>query len=288
MQIAIPAPAVRDQLGKILASEPFARSRRIQRFLKFIVEETLAGRADGLGEYTIGVAVFDRGPDFEPGLDPIVRNDARRLRLKLLEYYRQLEPWPADQLLIDMPKGGYVPVFRMLETRDDAAALRPKRLAVLPFEVLSTARETMNVGRAVCMSLTSNLTSLEDLEVISQSYLPELPLQESASRLGLSHVIQGSVLHSRERFRIIVNLVQVADGAQLWAREFDFESHEMVTFQSEITRTVLAEVTARVGITPHTVRCTRDGSVIPLLHFFSVGDLESAVSARCLDLDPQN
>src|SRR5688572_18045004 len=158
MEIEIAEPAVRDQLGKILASEPFARSRRIQRFLKFIVEETLAGRADGLGEYTIGIAVFDRGPDFEPGLDPIVRNDARRLRLKLLEYYRQLEPRPADQLLIDMPKGGYIPVFRMVETRDEAAAVLPRRLAVLPFEVLSTAPETVNVGRAVCMSLTSNLT----------------------------------------------------------------------------------------------------------------------------------
>jgi TolB-like protein len=248
MQIGIPAQIVRDQLGKILSSEPFARSLRIQRFLKFIVEETLAGRSDGLGEYTIGVAVFDRGPDFEPGLDPIVRNDARRLRLKLLEYYRQLETRPADQLLIDMPKGGYVPVFRTPESRDKAAAALPRRLAVLPFEVLSTALETVYVGRAVCMSLTSNLTNLEALEVISPSYLPELSLQELASKLGLSHLLHGSVLHSGERFRVIVNFVRVADGAQLWAREFDFESHEMATFQSEITRTVLAEVTTRVGL----------------------------------------
>ena len=88
MDIRITPHAVRAQLGSILGSEAFVRSRRMQRFLEFIVEETLAGRADNWGEYGIGAAVFDRGPDFVPALDPIVRNDARRLRLKLLEYYQ--------------------------------------------------------------------------------------------------------------------------------------------------------------------------------------------------------
>src|SRR5690348_4353086 len=87
--VKIAPHAVREQLAAILTSENFVRSRRMQRFLEFIVEETLAGRADQLAEYSIGLAVFDRGTDFEPALDPIVRNDARRLRLKLLEYYRQ-------------------------------------------------------------------------------------------------------------------------------------------------------------------------------------------------------
>jgi hypothetical protein len=96
--VAVTPQAVRAQLENILASETFVRSRRMQRFLRFIVEETLAGRADQLGEYAVGIAVFDRGPDFEPGLDPIVRNDARRLRLKLLEYYRQAHPRPVDQV----------------------------------------------------------------------------------------------------------------------------------------------------------------------------------------------
>src|SRR5689334_20705414 len=80
--------AVEAQVAHILASEGFSRCRRMQRFLQFVVEETLAGRGSTLGEYSIGVSVFDRGEDFEPALDPIVRNDARRLRSKLAEYYR--------------------------------------------------------------------------------------------------------------------------------------------------------------------------------------------------------
>src|ERR1044072_3677960 len=87
--VNIKPDAVRKQLAGILASEPFARCRRMQRFLEFVVEETLADRANQLGEYSIGISVFDRGTDFDPAVDPIVRNDARRLRLKLVEYYRQ-------------------------------------------------------------------------------------------------------------------------------------------------------------------------------------------------------
>lgn len=100
---------IRTQMEAILESEGFARSRRMQRFLRFVVEETLAGKADQLGEYSVGLAVFDRGVDFEPALDPIVRNEARRLRVKLLEYYSRSG---AGTVLIEMPKGGYVPTFR--------------------------------------------------------------------------------------------------------------------------------------------------------------------------------
>ena len=68
----------------------------------------------------------------------------------------------------------------------------------------------------------------------------EQPIRETASELRLSHVIQGSVLKSSSnRFRVIVNLVHVADGTQLWAREYDFATSEVLDFQSGITTDVL-------------------------------------------------
>jgi len=126
--VRIAPDTVREQLATILNSESFVRPRRMQRFLEFIVDETLAGRADQIGEYSIGLTVFDRGTDFEPALDPIVRNDARRLRLKLSEYYG-LSHSTADQVVIEIPKGGYVPVFTPVRSS------KSRRLAVLPFEV---------------------------------------------------------------------------------------------------------------------------------------------------------
>lgn len=249
--VEIPAWAIRAQVSRILASAAFVRSCRMQRFLAFIVEETLAGRSDQLGEYTIGIAVFDRGEDFEPAVDPIVRNDARRLRLKLLEYYGQLQPRAADQVVIDIPKGGYVPTFLRSQPRETAhvAPLEsPHRLAVLPFEILSPAPEGAMYGRALCMSLTANLTSLHGLETVAHDYLRGLPVREAASELGLSHVIHGNILRSRERCRIVVNLVDVSNGTQLWAREYDFDNSDMFAAHAEITRTVVPEVAAHLGL----------------------------------------
>jgi TolB-like protein len=234
------AEAVRAQLERILASEAFVRSRRIQRFLEFVVEEKLAGREEELGEYGIGVAVFDRGADFEPALDPIVRNDARRLRLKLLEYYRDTRNWQPDDVLIDMPKGGYIPAFLPVPVSETPIPHHHGcRLAVLPFEALSPEPDATMCGRALRVSLTAALTQVDGVETVAHGY-------ETAPQMHLSHVIQGTVLKFDSRCRVIVHLVQVPEGTQLWSGAYDFETVEMMSLQSEISASVLSEVIAQL------------------------------------------
>ena len=74
--------AIREQLARILGSRPFAQSRRMQRFLEYIVVEALAGRSDRLKAYNIALEVFDRPETFDPIVDPLVRVEAARLRQK--------------------------------------------------------------------------------------------------------------------------------------------------------------------------------------------------------------
>src|SRR3954453_8319655 len=104
------APAVRRQVERILASSGFANAERMSRFLQFTVEQTLLNRGSELKEYLIGVEVFDRSGNYDPRLDPVVRVEARRLRAKLDSYYEG--DGKNDSLLIQFPKGRYVPVFR--------------------------------------------------------------------------------------------------------------------------------------------------------------------------------
>ena len=87
MPAAPPADAVRAQLDRILASPGFVNADRLSRFLRFVVERTLAGEGDQLKEYLLGTEVFDRPSDYDPRLDSIVRVEARRLRAKLAEFY---------------------------------------------------------------------------------------------------------------------------------------------------------------------------------------------------------
>src|SRR5688572_6191858 len=96
---------VRRQLDRLLASTGFANAGRMSRFLKFVVEKTLAGEGERLKEYVIGVEVFDRDASYDPRLDSIVRVEAARLRAKLAEYYAG--EGKSDAVVLTLPKGGY-------------------------------------------------------------------------------------------------------------------------------------------------------------------------------------
>ena len=148
---ARPAPAddpkhsgVRAQLERILASATFRQVDRLKRFLSFVVTEAVEGRGDQLKEYAIGVEVFDKESSFDPRADPIVRVQARRLRTRLMRYYR--DEGRHGELLIELPKGGYAPTFKQPDAstgkRTIAAALvRQNTIAVLPFADHSAAHE---------------------------------------------------------------------------------------------------------------------------------------------------
>src|SRR5215469_5731870 len=104
------AGAVRHQVERILGSAGFVRNERMSRFLRFIVENHLEGRDQELKESVLGVQIFGRPPDYDPKRDAVVRTEAGRLRARLSEYY--LGEGKDDALAIELPKGGYVPVFR--------------------------------------------------------------------------------------------------------------------------------------------------------------------------------
>jgi TolB-like protein/Flp pilus assembly protein TadD len=105
--------AVPEQLGRILSSPQFARAGRLSAFLRFIVEEAAAGRTEGLKETVIGTAVFGKSPGYDPKSDSTVRIQASRLREKLRDYY--LTGGKDDSLIIELPKGAYVPLIRPVE-----------------------------------------------------------------------------------------------------------------------------------------------------------------------------
>ncbi|MGC9951471.1 MAG: tetratricopeptide repeat protein [Bryobacteraceae bacterium] len=105
----VPNEAVRAQLDRILLWQGFADSPQLGRFLRHVVEQKLSGNGAAIKEYSVGLEVFNRTTSFDPKSDSIVRSEARRLRSKLAEYYGA--EGVGDPLRIDVPKGGYLPVF---------------------------------------------------------------------------------------------------------------------------------------------------------------------------------
>lgn len=107
----VDADKARRQVERILASSIFRDAPIQQRLLRYLVDQALAGSAGDLKEYAIGAAVFARGHDFDPRNDSIVRVQAGVLRKKLAAYYEG--PGVADDGIVEIPRGHYVPVFSL-------------------------------------------------------------------------------------------------------------------------------------------------------------------------------
>jgi TolB-like protein len=103
---------IRAELERILASPDFNVPERARAFLKYVVTETLSGRADRIKAYSVAVEVFGRGASFDPQSDPVVRIEAGRVRRALERYY--LTAGSSDPIVITIPKGSYVPCFSRL------------------------------------------------------------------------------------------------------------------------------------------------------------------------------
>jgi len=106
---AVSEAEVRQQVQRIIASDGFRRSARMERFLSVAVDRALMGQPEMLKEYALGRDVFNRGEDYDPRADAIVRVEAQRLRRKLREYY---ESHGDDLALVEFHSGSYVPLFK--------------------------------------------------------------------------------------------------------------------------------------------------------------------------------
>lgn len=111
---------VRRELEAICSSRTFRESAQLRTLIRFLVEEKLAGRSDGLKEYSLGMEVFHRGPQYDPRRDAIVRVQASLLRKKLDAYYAQ--EGASSEWRLAVPRGGYVPVLQPAQEPTPAPA----------------------------------------------------------------------------------------------------------------------------------------------------------------------
>jgi hypothetical protein len=108
------------ELERVIASATFRPAPRLAAFLRFVVEMALAGRSDRIKSYTIGADALGRGETFDPQTDPIVRVEAGRLRRALARHY--VGAGSNDPVVIELPRGGYVPTFHARTASAPAAA----------------------------------------------------------------------------------------------------------------------------------------------------------------------
>lgn len=104
---------LQQHLKEVIEGAAFRGSHRSGQFLKYIVEQAIAGRFEGLKERVIGVELFGRSPSYDTGDDAIVRVTASDVRKRLLQHYGRYGT--TSQFRINLPLGSYVPEI----TRDN-------------------------------------------------------------------------------------------------------------------------------------------------------------------------
>jgi TolB-like protein len=229
---------VRAELERLLQSTLFLQSDRLGRFLRFAIENALAGNTDLLKEYVIGTEVYDRKPPYHPSQDSIVRTEARRLRAKLKEYYES--EGKQNPVFIYFRPGTYVPLFRRNETLaglnwngpSPGSELLAKGVgvpvAVLPFVDLSHRPLSSMCAQGVTEEVIHCLTHTDGIRVISRPSPPqpvEAPydIPSLSQRFGVTAIVEGTVREDYNRLRITVRVLG-SDGFQMSSHRFDTEA----------------------------------------------------------------
>jgi TolB-like protein len=252
--------AIRQQLDRILHSGPFLQSRRRQRFLEYLVNETLAGRSERLKGYTIALEVFDRPETFDPTVYPLVRIEAARLREKLREYYGT--DGQSDPIQIDLPKGSYTP---HIEFRTEGAPRHARQeplaqemsstvpsVAVLPFDDLSADQNLGYLGDGVAEDIITALSRFPDLVVVARgssfAYKGRaVDMRQVGKELGVGYIVEGSVRKDGGKLRIVSQLIDTKNGGHVWAERFDRTGTDPWALQDEVTGMIVSALTGDTG-----------------------------------------
>ena len=262
---------IRAELDRILSSPDFRASKRRREFLRFVVEETLEGRAEIIKSYAIAVSVFGRNKDFDAQIDPIVSVEAGRLRRALEHYY--LSGGRNNALRIEIPKGTYVPSFLRnkvgsvdepsiepaVDQQNDLDLSTPSfsgpGIAVIVFDSLKKENGQDFFATGISAQLIANLAQFKDFIVVGPLLRkrlenPHMSLITIGRKYGVQFVLSGSVQQRGERIRVIAKLLDVDSAANIWVKQFDRDLTDSDQYQieDEITQQITATLADRIGV----------------------------------------
>lgn len=262
------AEQVRAAVERILASNHLVHADSVSSLLKYIVEQALEGKSQSLKEYTLGVEVFHRGPDFDPKADTIVRVQARTLRSRLESYYQT--DGRKDPIRVIVPKGTYVPSFELvIQPKNGALASRRtwvwvaaavviaaaalawnwsarhalrvsgcRTLAVLPFDTQPAADQGF-IGPALAQELVMRLSEVPGLTLISfESSSRHKRSGRPLADLNAGCIVEGSITRMGEEIEVNASLKAGTSGQTLWRQSYRRSIRDISNLELELSESL--------------------------------------------------
>lgn len=173
-------------IERILATSPFQKSTRLPDLLRYMAERSIHGHPKDLTEHRIGSEVFGKPADYSPTEDSSVRVHVRQLRLKLHEYFDSAEGRNSE-IVVEIPKGAYTPVFRTLKGE------KPEVVPAVPplIAIEALARKASFVPWVLTALLTVFAFWMwhRSAATVQGSALPPWPLSEVMSKDQETHLV---------------------------------------------------------------------------------------------------
>lgn len=253
---------IEGQLKRLLDSPKFMAAERLSLFLRYVVEQSLNGQSDRIKQYNIAVEALGYGEDFDPKTDSIIRIQARRLRRALDQYYsgRGIE----DPIRIDIPKGGYVPVFldnqKTSIVSDSSECPSPvpveqtspdvshPSIAVFEFEHSNEKYENAFFARGLTSEILVSLTRFSGLSVLGPlTHTVDEPIDyyKIIHEYGARFVLQGWVRSYGSEIRITTDLTDALTSKKLWNKTFEYDLRKTSLF--EIEDSVTGQITGTIA-----------------------------------------
>ncbi|HEY7368759.1 MAG TPA: protein kinase, partial [Thermoanaerobaculia bacterium] len=112
-------------------------------------------------------------------------------------------------------------------------------IAVLPFADMSPARDQDYLCEGIAEEILNVLTRVEGLRVVSRMSAFQFKQtggdsRDIGRRLGVSHLLEGSVRKAGDRLRITAQLIETSGGFHLWSERFDRSMEDIFAIQDEI------------------------------------------------------
>ncbi len=244
---------VDEQLENILVSKYFKPAKQLQRFLKYIVEQTVTGEAKRLKQYTIGVEALSFAEDFDPEENPAVRILGSRVRKRLDEYYEDAEN--NDELIISIPKGSYIPEFKKNthvknNTNENSDTSCGPILALVSFSDKTQSNTTNRVLSQVTDTLGTELSRFLAIQLVvcnpyadkEQSHLVEAEMKSTHRADYVLAFFLQSFDGDEKKYRLIYRLSLVDTGEIIWSENYVITGKPLIE-----QKYIIGKVTATVA-----------------------------------------
>jgi TolB-like protein len=134
--------------------------------------------------------------------------------------------------------------FMLRDTVPDMTAT-DSSVAVLPFVAMSSGPDDEYFADGLTEEILNSLARIPQILVTARTSSfhfkgQDIPIPEIAEKLGVAHVVEGSIRREGDRLRVTAQLIRAADGFHLWSKNYDRETRETLGVQSDIAEQIAA------------------------------------------------